>query len=243
MRSISSKTNKYVKELSQLNSKRQISEKGLYLIEGRNLIEEAIEAGVVVELLVTDMNMFSEHIHIEKVQVSEEVINRLSRNNSNRGAIAVCKYEPLAVNLKLVNKIVVLENINNPGNLGTIIRAALAFGFDAVVTLGDSVFVYNDKVIKAAQGALFKMPIMQKKEFNGLEEFKPLRFVLSDEAIKLEQTEVPEGKYALVFGNEANGISEDLLNKWKGKDIMIDIKKVESLNLAMAAGIAMHKFK
>lgn len=243
MKHISSKTNKYIKDLSSLNSRRNIVEKGLYLVEGKNLIIEALEAGVVVELLVTDKSMYSEYSEVNKIEVSEEVINKLSTNRSNRGCIAVCKYEPLSVNLKLVNKIIVLENINNPGNLGTIVRAALAFGFDAVVTLGESAFIYNDKVIKAAQGALFKMPIMQLKEFNGLDEFKPLRFLLSDTASKLDEVSKPEGKFALVFGNEANGLTEDLLNKWQGQDVMIDIKSVESLNLAMAAGIAMHKFK
>lgn len=243
MKTISSRTNKFIKELSTLNSRRNITDKGLYLVEGRNLIIEALEVGVVAELLITEKDMYSEYQDIKKTLVSEEVINKLSNNRSNRGCIAVCNYEPLSVNLKLVNKIVVLENINNPGNLGTIIRTALAFGYDAVVTLGESAFVYNDKVIKAAQGALFKMPIMQIKEPNGLSEFKPLRFVLSDNAKKLEEVEKPEGKYALVFGNEANGITENLLNNWSGEDVMIDIKSVESLNLAIAAGIAMYKFK
>lgn len=243
MKQISSKSNKYIKELSTLNSKRNIVNSGLYLVEGRNLILEALEVGVVVDLLVTDNSMYEEYTEVNRIEVSEEVINKLSTNRSNRGCIAVCKYEPLSVNLKLVNKIIVLENINNPGNLGTIIRTALAFGYDAVVTVGESAFIYNDKVIKSAQGALFKMPIMQLKELNGLEDFKPLRFVLSNQALKLEEVELPEGKFALVFGNEANGISEDLLNNWKGLDIMIDIKHVESLNLAVAAGIAMHKYK
>lgn len=243
MKTISSRTNKYIKDLSALNSRRNITDKGVYLVEGRNLIIEALEVGVVDKLLITNEDMYSEYSDISKVLVTEEVINKLSNNKSNRGCIAVCKYEPLAVNLKLVNKIVVLENINNPGNLGTIIRTALAFDYDAVVTLGESAFVYNDKVIKAAQGALFKMPIMQLKERNGLEDFKPLRFVLSDEAKKFKDIKKPDGKFALVFGNEANGITKELLDNWKGEDVIIDINSVESLNLSIAAGIAMHKFK
>lgn len=242
MKQITSKKNSYIKELSKLYSKRNISERGLYLIEGKNLIIEALEAGVVVELLIIDENIYEEY-NVDKILVSEEVINRLSINNSNRGAIAVCKYEPLSVNLKLVNKIVVLENINNPGNLGTIIRTALAFGYDAVVTVGESAFIYNDKVIKSAQGALFKMPVMQIKELNGLEDFKPLRFRLSNKSLSMEEVESPKGKFALVFGNEANGLSDKLLDQWNGQDIKIDIKSIESLNLAMAASIAMYKYK
>ncbi len=243
MKKISSKNNKYIKELSSLNSKRNIIEKGMYLVEGRNLVIEALNAGVVLELLITDEEMYSIYEGVNKTLVDEEVIEKLSSNRSNRGAIAVCKYEPLSVNLNLVNKIVVLENINNPGNFGTIIRTALAFGYDAVVTLGESAFVYNDKTIRSAQGALFKMPIMQLKEFSGLEQFKPYRFMLSSSSKDLEEIEINDDKFALVFGNEANGLSDDLINKWAGQDVKIDINSIESLNLAVAAGIAMYKFK
>lgn len=243
MKEINSRTNNYIKILSQLNTKRSIKEQGLFLVEGGNLILEAIQSGIVLDLLITDKEMYSIY-QVEKTLVTEEIIAKLSNNNTNRGAIAVCRFEPLSVNLNFVNKIVVLENINNPGNLGTIIRSALAFGFDAVLTLGDSVFVYNDKVIRSAQGALFKIPVMQMSNItDSLKEFKPYRFVLSDASLDLETVEIKDKKFALVFGNEANGITDNLLNEWKGKDIKINIKNIESLNLSVAAGIALNKFK
>ncbi len=243
MKEINSKQNQYIKDLSKLTSKRDVQEQGLFLVEGRNLVLEAIQLGIVEDLLITNEDMYSIY-DIKKTLVTDEIINKLSSNKSNSGSIAVCRYEPLSVNFNLVKKIIVLENINNPGNLGTIIRTALAFGFDAVVTVGDSVFVYNDKVIRAAQGSLFKMPVMQLKDFKQLESFKPYRFILSDNAKSIDQVNISEEKYALVFGNEANGISQELLSNWEGEDIMIDINsKVESLNLAIASGIAMNKFK
>ncbi len=241
MKTINSRSNPYIKELSKLNSKREIKEQGLFLVEGRNLVLEAIQLGIVVDLLISDEEMYSIY-DIEKTLVSSEVIQKLSNNKTNRGAIAVCKYEPLSVNLNLVNKIIVLENINNPGNLGTIIRTALAFGFDAVITTGDSVFVYNDKVIRAAQGALFKMPVMQLKDYSSLKDFKPYRLLLSESSKDINDIVIDSDKYALVFGNEANGISQDLQDNWKGEDLMIKISNnVESLNLAIAAGIAISK--
>ncbi len=243
MKTINSKNNQYIKDLAKLNSKKEIIDRGLFLVEGRNLIVEAIEREIVVDLLITDEEMYPEY-DIEKTIVDESIINKLSNNKSNRGAIAVCKYESHSVNLKLVNKIVVLENINNPGNLGTIIRTALAFGFDAVVTVGESVFAYNDKVIRAAQGALFRMPVLQLKDFEQLKEFKPYRLILSNESKSIDEVKVDNPKYAVVFGNEANGITNELQTQWPGEDLIIPINSsVESLNLAIAAGIALNKLK
>ncbi len=243
MKTINSRSNTYIKELAKLKTKREIVDKGLFLVEGRNLVLEAIQQGIVDNLLISDEEMYSIY-DIEKTLVTDEIIKKLSSNKSNKGAIAVCKYEPLSVNLNLVNRIVVLENINNPGNLGTIIRTALAFGIDAVITTGDSVFIYNDKVIRAAQGAVFKMPVMQLKDYKQLKDFKPYRLILSESAKDINDIVVDADKYALVFGNEANGISEELLENWKGEDVMIKISNnIESLNLAIAAGIAINKLK
>ncbi len=243
MKEISSRNNQYIKDLSKLNNKKEIIDQGLFLVEGRNLVLEAIQLGLVETLLISDKELYSIY-DIDKILVTDEIINKLSTNKSNRGAIAVCRYEPTTVNLNLVNKIVVLENVNNPGNLGAIIRSALAFNFDAVVTVGDSVFVYNDKVIRSAQGALFKMPVMQLKDFEKLKDFKAYKLLLSESAKELDEVEVDTDRFAVVFGNEANGITDELKEQWPGEDVIIKINpNVESLNLAIAAGITLNKFK
>ncbi len=89
------------------------------------------------------------------------------------------------------------------------------------------------------------MPVMQIKSFEVLKDFKPYRLILSEEAKDIDSIEVnPEERYAVVFGNEANGISEELKEQWKGEDVIIEIApNVESLNLAIAAGIALNKLK
>jgi len=239
---IFSRNNQYIKNILKLTSKRNILEAGLFLVEGKNLINEAINAEIIENLLITSDELYDDFPG-EKTLVGKDIIHKLSFNKSNEGAIAVCKYEPISVNLELVNRIVILENVNNPGNLGTIIRTALAFGFDAVVTLGESVFAYNDKVIRASQGALFKIPVMQLKKFNNhLREFKCYKFVLSEDAIEVNKIDIEDKKVALVFGNEANGITDFLKNELKGIDVKINIKNLDSLNLAISAGIAMEKF-
>lgn len=243
MKIINSTSNQLIKDLSKLNNKKDIIDKGLFLVEGRNLITETIEAGIVKYLLVTEPEKY-QHYNVELVQVTDEIISKLSTNRSNRGVISVCEYKPKTISLKDMNKIVVLENVNNPGNLGTIIRTALAFNYDCVITVGDSVFVYNDKVIRSAQGALFKMPVQQLKSFDELKEFKAYKLLLSESAKELDEVKIDSDRYAVVFGNEANGISEKLQSEWEGEDVIIDINpEIESLNVAIAAGIALRKLK
>ncbi|BDU67551.1 MAG: 23S rRNA methyltransferase [Candidatus Tyloplasma litorale] len=244
MKEIHSPQNKYIKKLAKLNTKNDILQKGIFLVEGKNLVYEAIKEGIVNNLLTTDLSVYEDEKNLHKTLVNPRVISKLSKNKTNRGIIAVCNYKPTPIELENFDKIIVLENINNPGNLGTIIRTALAFGFEAIVTLGDSVFAFNDKVIKASQGAVFKMPILQLHNFELLNQFTPYRFTLSSESHNIDKLEIKEKKFALVFGNEANGLTRELLSSWEGKDVKILInEKVESLNLAIAASIAINKFK
>ncbi len=250
MKKIDSKNNNYIKQLSKLGLKKEIIDQELFLVEGNNLIKEAINSEVVVNLLITKEEMYPNIDDTKKIKVTNDIIKKLSHNRSNEGAIAVCKYEPITVHLSVVNKIIVLENINDPGNLGTIIRSSLAFGFDAVITLGESVFAYNDKVLRASQGSMFKIPVMQLKDFKDLHSFKAYKFCLQENTRFLRDITIEKSndnkhqeKFALVFGNEARGLSKDILNNWEGENVKIDIKSIDSLNIAATAAIALNKFK
>ncbi len=241
MKEIVSKNNDYIKGLNKLKTKKEIIKNGKFLVEGKNVIHEAYLAGIIEEILFTE-NQEPEYSDIRKVKVSQDVIDKLSENKTNPGLIAVCKYEEKHIDLENMNKIIILDSVNNPGNLGTIIRSAKAFGFDAIITTGESVFPYNEKVIRSTQGALFNYPIAYFDDVTKLKKFEPFHFTLDSNATSLDKIK-PSGKFALVFGNEANGISKEVMNKLPGKSVYIKIKDVESLNLASAASIAMNKFK
>lgn len=238
MKAIESINNQYIKDLSKLSSKKHINSQGRYLVEGKNVIEEAILAKVVDTILVSDESLFTEFEN--RIFVPGSVIEKLSSNKTNIGVIAVCEIVETHLPLNSFNKIIVLDTISNPGNFGSIIRTSRAFGFDAVITLGDSVFKYNDKVISGSQGAIFGYPVIQLKGYNHNFEFKPYFFKLNDKARIIDEI-IPEGKYALVFGNETNGISQELENSWAGESVFIPIKGVESLSVQNAAAIAMYK--
>jgi TrmH family RNA methyltransferase len=208
MKKIESNANQTIKDLVKLQDKKNILETGLFLIEGKNIVTETIDKGLVKELFVTEEN-FDENLDIHQTIVSESVIHKLSSNNTNPGVIGVAFYQPLKTDISSLNKVIVLENINNPGNLGAIIRSAKAFGYECIITLGNSVFPYNDKVIKASQGAIMNMPVLNITKLELLARFSPVFFELSEKSKNMDNVKVNE-PYALVFGNEANGVSEEL---------------------------------
>jgi TrmH family RNA methyltransferase len=209
MKRIDSITNPRIKELSKLKNKKHIINLGIYLVEGNNIINEALQARVVETILVTDENMYKDS-EVERILVDQKIIDKLSTNVSNEGAIAVCNVVEPYFDIESFNKVIVLDSVNNPGNFGNIIRTAKALGYEAVITLGNSVFKYNSKVISGTQGAIFNFPVIQYQGYEHNIKQKPYFFTLDKDAKTLEETN-PEEKFALVFGNEANGISKELM--------------------------------
>lgn len=239
MKVIKSVNNQYIKELSKLSSKKHIVQQGRYLAEGINVIEEALAALSVDTILVSDESLFTNFKN--RILVPGSVIEKLSSNNSNAGAIAVCEIVETTFAMNSFNKVVVLDTINNPGNFGSIIRTARALGYEAVITLGNSVFKYNHKVISGSQGAIFGFPVIQIKGYEHNLEHKPYYFKLDKYSKTIEEVK-PKGKFALVFGNEANGVSTELETVWEGEGVYIPVKGVESLSVQNAAAIALYKF-
>ena len=139
MKFIDSVNNPYIKDLAKLQMKKIVISQGKYLVEGKNVITAAIAAGVVETILVTDESLYAD-APVHRILVSEPVISKLNTNVSNEGGIAVCNIVEPVFDINAFNKVIVLDGINNPGNFGTIIRTAKALGYDAVITLGNSVF-------------------------------------------------------------------------------------------------------
>ena len=137
-----------------------------------------------------------------------------------------------------MNKVVYLDHINDPGNLGTIIRTALALDYDAVVISKDSVSIYNEKTIAATKGALFLMPILEGeiKDFDS--SYSVVVSTLNDKSQDLKDIK-PLDKFVLVLGNEAHGVCQDSIDR---ADLMVKIpvNNIDSLNVSVAAGILMY---
>ena len=158
--------------------------------------------------------------------------------------MALCKINN--DNVELGNKILLLDNVQDPGNLGTIIRSAVAFNVDSIVLSPDCVDVYNPKVLRSTQGMIFHIPIIVRDLFETIDTIKKeeipvygTRVEFGEDVSSLKEKD--KVKYALVMGNEGNGVKRELLEKCD-KNLFIDMsEKVESLNVSVAASILMYE--
>ena len=230
---IESLQNNRVKEWCKLKEKKYRDETGLFLIEGDHLIEEAKKKNCIKEIISFDSTKPADFY------VTKEIMKKISNQVSVCDCIAVC-YKLKEEEIK--NRVLLLDNIQDPGNLGTIIRSAVAFSFDTILLSEDSVDLYNDKVIRASEGMLFKINIVRKKK-TILEELSKTHQILV--------TNVLEGKsirtislcknIVLVIGNEGNGVSE-FCKQYKTEFVTIKMNEnCESLNAGVAASIFMHE--
>jgi len=235
---ITSVTNKTIKELVKLKKKKYRDETGLYLVEGVHLVEEALKSGYVKQVITCDNDYQGENV----LYVSEPVMEKLAFTKTPQNIMAVCrKNENTLIKGK---RYLLLDGVQDPGNVGTMIRSALAFGYDQVILSEDSVDLYNDKVIRSTQGALFHIPIirMDLKESIRILHQQDTYIVGTGlkNALPINNIDTYP-KMAIIMGNEGNGMHEEILSLC---DIVayIPIKTMESLNVAVAAGIMMYTY-
>ena len=237
---ITSLTNKHVKEWVKLQKKKNRDEMQCFLIEGDHLIEEAIKQGIVKQLILPigeTTSFFAENIF----NVTPEIMKKISTNASIPKMIAVCCYFELEP--QPLRRIILLDGLQDPGNIGTIIRTAVSFEFDAVYLSLESVDRYNEKLIRATQGALFQIPILQRELHSLINDLKQEGFTIITtclgNSIPLQSTPTPK-TFALVFGSEGSGVSEGIV-ALSDYTTRIEMQGFESLNVAVAAGIVLYQ--
>lgn len=240
---ITSIQNNQVKSWKKLHTRKERMKTGLFLVEGFHLIEEAKQSDWNIKEIIIREGIEAPS-WCEKqliVVVSDSVFQHIAQTNTPQGIIAVIEMKK---HTEFVgHQAILIDRIQDPGNLGTIIRTADAAGFSAVILGKGTVDLFNDKVIRATQGSLFHIPIIQADLLDEIQELKQAGFsiwatALQDSKIYTEMT-VPE-KVALVLGNEGAGVGEDILN---AADSIVNIPiygKAESLNVSIAAGILMY---
>lgn len=238
MEVITSTDNKKIKNLCKLKEKKYRDEENLFLVETKHLIEEANKCGLLLEVIILDGEDLD--IDVLKTYVSLNVMKKLSFISNSKYIGVVKKYEPYNYNKRLL----LLDNIQDPGNLGTIIRSASAFNIDTVVLGDNCVDLYNDKVIRASEGMLFQVDCMRKNLSSFIDELKENNYLIIGtnviNGINVTDFKYPD-KFAIIIGNEGKGISDEIKTKID-KNIYIPMnKKTESLNASVAASIIMYE--
>lgn len=240
MEKIVSLDNAQVKKWNKLHQKKERDATGRFLIEGEHLIQEAIKYNAVELVLYETTCPFS---NFKKQEVSKAILNKLSSNPSGADYIAICHLPEVPITKK--ERILLLDCIQDPGNLGTLIRTAKSFCFDAIYCSLDTCDCKNEKVIRSTQGALFQIPIRYVDLPTCIKELQQegiycLATSLQD--AKEMQAIEPKEKMAFILGNEGNGVSQEVLELADVK-LRIEMSGFESLNVAVAGGILMYQYR
>ncbi len=236
---ITSKDNNRIKEIRKLLIKKYSLEKGLFVIEGENLIEEAIKNHMLKELYVLEGTTCNYDFNYD--YVTNDVMKSISDLKSTPRLLGISKINNN--NNFIGNKIVILDNIQDPGNAGTIIRSSVAFNADTVVFSKDSVSPYNEKVLRSTGGMIYNTNIV-------IGDLKEIINKIKDKHIKVVGTSLKKSKsleelenmeeFAIIFGNEGNGVREEILHMCD-EIIRIDMNPAcESLNVGVSASIVLY---
>ena len=237
---ITSKANSVVKNAKKLHQKKY--RKSAYLIEGWHLFEEAVQAGVTIEKIFA-LESYRDQLASfpQTVWVSEDILLDLADSQTPQGIVAVVQKEEVGQAGLSQGKFLFLEDVQDPGNVGTIIRTADAAGFTGVIVSDKSADIYSLKTLRSMQGSHFHLPIYRMSSQAILEEAKEaaipvLATTLSKDSVDYRELP-PIENFVLVMGNEGQGISS-LMAESADQLVHISMKgQAESLNVAVAAGI------
>ncbi len=234
---IESLNNSKVKNWAKLKEKKYRDETNLFLVEGDHLLNSAMVNGSIVEIISTDETM--EIPGIPFYLVTDSIMKKLSSQVSSSKVIGVCKKSE---EQEIAGHVCLLDNIQDPGNLGTIIRSAVAFNINTLILSNDTVDLYNEKVIRASEGMIFHLNIIRTDLASIIKELKEKNYkIYGTDVLKgtnLKEITFPN-KTAIIIGNEGKGMSEDL-KKECDAFIHIDIN-CESLNAGVAASIIFYE--
>lgn len=242
--------NKLIKKIASLKQKKYRDMYKEFIVEGENSVNEALKSSFTISNILYCPELFDISkitTEIEPISVPKEILSKISDTITPQGIIAVCKIpENVEISDKF-SKILFLDTLQDPGNVGTIIRTADAMNFDLVILSQKCADPYSLKVTRSTVGSIFHTPIIYDVETTAiLQELKNKSYTIYSStpynAISIDEI-TPSNPLVLVIGNEGNGISEETK---QNTDYFVKIDMpglAESLNASIAAGILMYKFK
>lgn len=235
----SSTTNDKIKNIKKLNEKKYRDITDLFLIEGEHLVTEAYKNNNLKTLIVEENYNFQ--LATETIIATKSVLKYISKLDHPPKVMGICYKRKKG---RIGNKVLILDNVQDPGNLGTIIRSALAFNIDTIILGEDCVDLYNPKVLRSTQGMIFAIDII-------IENLYDIIPYLKQQGHKILVTNLNGGndvktieknnKFAIIVGNEGQGVKKDIINL-SDESIFIKMNsKCESLNVGVATGIILYE--
>lgn len=234
---ITSVNNDYIKEVNKLHQKKYRDESKTFIVEGDHLISEAYKNGYLKEIIALE-DIILKYDDIKTTYVTKEVMDKISEQISSSNIIGICNY---IENKSINNNVIMLDGLQDPGNLGTIIRSAAAFNYDVI--LGDNtVDIYNSKVIRSTEGMIFNVNFIKSNLVDFINKHDDYTFYIADMDKGNSVKALKDiSKHGIIVGNEGNGISDDVRNMNIEYVHINQNRKCESLNVGVAASIIMHE--
>lgn len=248
MKYIQSDKNPQVKQWKKLQIRKERDKSGTFLVEGFHLVEEALKQKEYVEEIIlnekTDMPPSWDYGDIPVTVVTDEISRQLADTETTQGIFAICRQSKQT--LKSGKTFLLIDSVQDPGNLGTMIRTADAAGIDAVIVGKGSVDTYNPKVLRSAQGSHFHLPVISGDLTEWIDRLNEDKIPVYGTALENGSvfTEADSNEaFALLVGNEGSGVNKELLAKTTQNLYIPIYGKSESLNVAVAAGILLYYLK
>ncbi len=239
MNLITSVDNANVKRWCKLKSKKYRDKEGCFLIEGEHLVLEAIKQNVALEVILDSEEIFP--IDITKYYVTKEIMRKITSLETPPAMLAVAKKIPEKPYGK---KLLLIDSLQDPGNLGTIIRTSVAFNIDTIVLGENTVDLYNEKVLRATQGLIFHINIIKRDLNVFIDELKDNGYMVIGTNVNygsdIQELNLHD-KYAFIMGNEGNGVNKAILDKCNNYVYIPTSDACESLNVAVATGIILYE--
>ncbi len=256
MQQITSKENGLIKHIIKLKEKKYRKEYNEYIIEGAKIVEEAIiEKAKIKQIIISEDAINSELIQkhlkeelqkIDYIQVTPNIFKLISGVEKPQGVLAIVEKDKQGEKIDINQEIILaLDDLQDPGNLGTIIRTADSVGLNQILISKGTVAPYSPKVIRSTMGAIFRVKIIECENLKEtLEELKKNNFKIMVTDLNTDKSiyDIKLQKNVIIIGNEANGVSEEIRNISDTKAIIPMFGKTESLNASVATGVILYEY-
>lgn len=240
---ITSKDNKIYKLINSLKKPKYRKKNSMFLLEGKRLVYEAIERKASIVYIVINEDFDEGELNDESyeiIKLDNNLFKNLQDTVTSQGIIAVCK-ERLDEAYNFDEKTVMyLEDIQDPGNLGTIIRSAASFNVKTIILSKNSCDVYNEKVLRASMGAIFLVDV-HYEDLSIINTFKDHGYKVYSTSPRGKSIEYTDDKAFILMGNEGNGLTDDAFKMSDETITIANSGKLESLNLAVASSIIIYE--
>lgn len=242
---ISSKENEIIKEVKKLKEKKYRKDK--YIVEGIKMVEEAIREHQDIELIVIkqDLSLNMDLSDYKTITVTENVFNVLTDVDTPQGILAVIKKQKAKDIDEQADYIVALDGVQDPGNLGTILRTMDSANLSQLIVSKNTVDAYSPKVVRSTMGSIYRVNVIEVEDLKTvLDNLKKKGFETVVTSLDTDNSiyDVDYSKKIVVIGNEANGVSKEIQEQADKKVKITMLGKTESLNVSVATGIMIYEY-